>query len=202
MSLSLRENVVRSSSGRHRCRVIALARPNSRSPSAPWIRPNPDSPTPPNGSAGTVTNPTTEFTDVIPVRSPRAAAMEAERSRENTADPSPYRPALANETASASPATGVTVTVGPNVSSVTAAECSGTSVSTTGRTYGGATASTPPTARRPPRSSASARCLATISACSGRVIGPYDASPSKPARSAPTRAVSRSRNEWYTESAT
>ena len=27
---------------------MAFARVNSRSPSAPWIRPNPDSPTPPN----------------------------------------------------------------------------------------------------------------------------------------------------------
>ena len=79
---------------------------------------------------------------------------------------------MANETASARFATGVTVTVGPNVSSVTAAEYSGTSVRITGRTYGGVTASVPPTAGRPPRASASATCLATISGCEGRVIGP------------------------------
>ena len=109
---------------------------------------------------------------------------------------------MANETASASPATGVTVTVGPNVSSVTAADPSGTSVSTTGRTYGGATASGPPTVGRPPRASASATCLATVSGCDGSVIGPYDASLSNPGRSSDTFEVSRSRNEWYTPSAT
>ena len=31
--------------------VIDLGRANSRSPSSPWMRPNPESPTPPNGSA-------------------------------------------------------------------------------------------------------------------------------------------------------
>ena len=79
---------------------------------------------------------------------------------------------MANETASARFATGVTVTVGPNVSSVTAAECSGTSVRITGRTYSGATESGPPTTGRPPRASASATCLATTSGCDGSVIGP------------------------------
>src|SRR6478609_2199707 len=202
MSLSVRPNEVRFSGGFIRCRVMALGLENSRSPSAPWIRPNPDSPTPPNGKAGTIANPITEFTEVIPVRSDRAAAMAAERSRENTADPSPYRPALANDTASPRFATGVTVTVGPNVSSVTAAECSGTSVSTTGRTYGGATASGPPTVGRPPRASASATCLATVSGCDGSVIGPYDASLSNPGRNSDTFEVSRSRNELYTPSAT
>jgi len=172
MSLSVRPNDSRLISGRIRCRVMALGRANSRSPSAPWIRPNPDSPTPPNGRAGTIANPSTELTEVIPVRNDLAAAMAAERSRANTADPSPYRPALANDTASASPATRVTVTVGPNVSSVTAADPSGTSVSTTGRTYGAATESRPPTAGRPPRPSASATCLATTSGCDDSVIGP------------------------------
>ena len=103
---------------------------------------------------------------------------------------------MANETASASPATGVTVTVGPNVSSVTAAECSGTSVKTTGRTYGAATASAPPTTGRPPPASASATCLATISGCPGEVIGPYEASASIPGRRLDTRSVSRSMKLW------
>jgi len=95
MSRSVRPNVITLNGGRIRWRVMALGRVNSRSPSAPWIRPNPDSPTPPNGSAGTVANPITEFTDVIPVRRERAAFMAARRSRANTAEPSPYRPALA-----------------------------------------------------------------------------------------------------------
>jgi hypothetical protein len=89
ISRSVRSNDNRLISGRIRCRVIALARLNSRSPSAPWMRPNPDSPTPPNGSAGTIANPSTELIEVIPDRSPRAAVMAAERSRANTADPSP-----------------------------------------------------------------------------------------------------------------
>jgi hypothetical protein len=89
MSRSVRPNVVSAISGRIRCRVMALGRENSRSPSAPWIRPNPDSPTPPNGSAGTIANPSTELIDVIPDRNERAAVIAAERSRANTADPSP-----------------------------------------------------------------------------------------------------------------
>jgi hypothetical protein len=75
-------------SGLIRCRVIDLARENSRSPSAPWMRPNPDSPDPPNGSAGTAANESTEFTDVIPARSARAARIPARRRLVNTADPS------------------------------------------------------------------------------------------------------------------
>jgi hypothetical protein len=71
------------------CLVMALARVNSRSPSAPWIRPNPDSPTPPNGSAGTIANAMTELTAVIPLRSSRAAARARRRLRANTAEPSP-----------------------------------------------------------------------------------------------------------------
>ncbi len=85
----MRPNDVRLISGRIRCLVMALGRVNSRSPSAPWIRPNPDSPTPPNGSAGTIANPITELIEVIPLRSERAAVMAAERSLANTADPSP-----------------------------------------------------------------------------------------------------------------
>jgi hypothetical protein len=202
MSLSVRPNDVRLTSGRHRCLVIALGRVNSRRPSAPWIRPNPDSPTPPNGSAGTVANPITELMEVIPLRSDRAAVRAAEESFANTAEPSPYLLALAYETASAMLTTEVTVSVGPNVSSVTARLCSGTSARITGRTYGGTTASGPPTTARPPRASASVRCLATMSDCAGMVIGPYDASASNPGRRTATRCVSRSRNEWYTASAT
>jgi hypothetical protein len=202
MSRSERPNDVRLTSGRHRCLVMALGRVNSRRPSAPWIRPNPDSPTPPNGNAGTVANPITELMEVIPLRSDRAAESAAARSLANTAEPSPYLLALAYETASAMLTTEVTVSIGPNVSSVTALLCSGTSVSTTGRTYGGATESEPPTTARPPRASASVRCLATTSDCAGMVIGPYDAEASNPGRNPDTRKVSRSKNEWYTASAT
>ncbi|GEM_PF-5690617 len=196
MSRGVLPNDIRLTGGRIRCRVIALALANSRSPSAPCTRPNPDSPTPPNGSAGTTANPSTELIEVIPLRSARAASIAAERSRANTADPSPYRLRLASVTASARPGTGVTVTVGPNVSSRTAALSSGTSASTTGRRYGPGAASAPPTTRRPPRASASATCPATTSAWAADVIGPYAAPPSGPGRSPATRRASLSRNVW------
>src|SRR5581483_8256164 len=196
MSRDFRSKVVSAIGGRNRCRVIALARANSRSPSGPCVRPNPDSPTPPNGSPGTVTNPSTEFTEVIPVRSARAAASPADRLPLNTADPSPYRPPLASVTPASSDGTGVTVTTGPNVSSVTAALDSGTPVSTTGPAQLPATLSGPPTAAVPPRESASATCDATSAPCDGNVKGPYDAPGSDPGRKPATRAVSRSRKEW------
>ena len=80
MSRSVRPNDMRLTSGRIRWRVMALGRVNSRSPSAPCIRPNPDSPTPPNGNAGTIANPSTELIEVIPLRNERAAVMAAENS--------------------------------------------------------------------------------------------------------------------------
>jgi hypothetical protein len=88
MSRASRRNVVVRTNGRIRCRVIDLGRENSRSPSAPWMRPNPDSPEPPNGSAGTAANAITEFTEVIPARRARAARRPARRRLVNTADPS------------------------------------------------------------------------------------------------------------------
>jgi len=159
---------------------MALARANSRSPSAPCTRPNPDSPTPPKGSPGTVTNPATEFTEVIPLRSDRAATIPGDWDRDRnrrvrpvkTADPSPYTPPLASATPVARSGTGVTVTVGPKVSSVTAAEDSGTPVSTTGRAHGPDTFSVPPTTACPPSASASATCFETTAPCVGEVSGP------------------------------
>jgi hypothetical protein len=88
MSEASRWNVVVRTSGRIRCRVIDFGRANARSPSAPWIRPYPDSSDPPNGSDGTPTNATTAFTEVIPERSARAAAMPRRRFEVNTDEPS------------------------------------------------------------------------------------------------------------------
>ena len=88
MSRASRRNVVVRTNGRIRCRVIDLGRENSRSPSAPWIRPNPDSPEPPNGSAGTAANAITEFTEVIPARRRPRRAQAGRRRLVNTADPS------------------------------------------------------------------------------------------------------------------
>ena len=68
-------------------RSPAHARANSRKPSSPWIRPNPESPTPPNGNRGSVTNDNTELTETMPVRMRRARSMA--RERPNTAPPSP-----------------------------------------------------------------------------------------------------------------
>src|SRR3954469_18531956 len=65
MSLSVRLNDVRFIVEK-RWRVMALARANSRRPSAPWMRPKPESPTPPNGSAGTAAKAITALIEVIP----------------------------------------------------------------------------------------------------------------------------------------
>ena len=134
MSSSVRLNEVRFTMGRIRCRVIAFGRANSRSPSAPWIRPKPESPEPPNGSDGTLAKEMTELIAVIPLRSALAAAMAAFRFLANTVPPRPYRLALARSTPSARSATLVTVIVGPKVSSVTALLSSGTSARMTGPT--------------------------------------------------------------------
>ena len=119
-----RRNDVSGTGRAKRCRVIALARVNSRSPSAPWIRPKPDSPTPPNGSSGTRgerdhrvhrrhagTHPPGQLHRPRPCRRRRRPA----RSRWRW----PARPPRRRR------ATLVTVSVGPNVSSVFAAVVGG-----------------------------------------------------------------------------
>jgi hypothetical protein len=70
-----------------RFRVMACARVNSRNPSAPWMRPKPESPTPPNGSDGTPAKVSTELTLVIPARSCEAISMA--RFLAKTADARP-----------------------------------------------------------------------------------------------------------------
>ena len=107
-----RSNRVTSTTDGKRCRVIAFDRANSRSPSSPWIRPKPESPTPPKGSAPTPQKVSTELTLAIPDRSRRA--ISSPRPREKTAAPSPYAVALAFSTASSTSRTRVTVSVGPN----------------------------------------------------------------------------------------
>ena len=76
----------------------------------------------------------TPLTAVIPLRSARAAPIAAFLFLANTLAPRPYWLALARSTPSARSATLVTVTVGPNVSSVTARLSSGTSARMTGPT--------------------------------------------------------------------
>lgn len=50
-------------------------RVNSRSPSAPWIRPNPESPTPPRGTAAMAAKEITLFTVTMPTRSRSAISV-------------------------------------------------------------------------------------------------------------------------------
>ena len=114
--------------------MIALARVNSLSPSSPWIRPNPESPTPPKGSAGTEANVSTELIDVIPLRIRRARSMAFFVDPEKIEPARPYLVALVRVSASSASRTRVMVRVGPNVSSRTATESSGTSSSTVGAT--------------------------------------------------------------------
>src|SRR3954466_8752453 len=68
--------------------AIDFGRVNSFSPSSPWIRPKPDSPTPPNGSAGKPANDSTELTLAIPLRNRRAASYPCFLPK--TAAPRPY----------------------------------------------------------------------------------------------------------------
>jgi hypothetical protein len=121
MSSSVRLNEVRFTSGFIRCRVMALGRANSRSPSAPWIRPKPESPE----AAERQRRHAGEGDDRVDRghaadRRDRAARHRGLRFPANTVPPRPYRLAFASSTPSARLATLVTVIVGPKVSSVTA----------------------------------------------------------------------------------
>lgn len=125
---------VSATGGANRCTVVDCTDVNARSPCAPWIRPNPEPLEPPNGSAGTAAKPSTEFTDTAPARSRAAIAAPARRFPQNTAAPRAYRESFTRATASATSATALTATTGPNVSSVVAAASWGTPVSATGAT--------------------------------------------------------------------
>jgi hypothetical protein len=71
-----------------------------------------------------------------------------------------------------------------------------------GRTYGGCTASAPPSAARPPSASPSAMCRRMVSSWAGMVIGPIVDSSSTPTFSFPTPTPSRSMNWPATADAT
>ena len=98
------------------CSAVDLVRVNSRMPSSPWIRPNPESPMPPNGNDGIPANPITELIDVMPARSLPASARAALPA--NTVEPSPYFESFASRTASSSEPTRSIGITGPNVSSL------------------------------------------------------------------------------------
>src|SRR3954467_1701599 len=170
--------------------AIDLGRVNSFSPSSPWIRPKPDSPTPPKGSAGKPANDSTELTLAIPLRNRRAASYPCFLPK--TAAPRPYDDRLALSTASSSELTRLTARTGPNVSSRIIRASSGTSTRTIGSIHGARMLPAPPTTARAPSDSASSTCACTTSICFGIVIGP-SAAPS-PARTSLNSAVTSSTN--------
>ena len=100
--------------------------------------------------------------------------------------------------ASSASRTRVTVRTGPNVSSVTAGESSGTSSRMTGEISRPRTESTEPISAFAPRCRASATCSLTTPACFASVIGPYVAPASDPGRIAETRWVSFATKSSYT----
>lgn len=69
---SVRWNDFNSTGSRNLWRTTTRGAANSRRPSAPWTRPNPESPIPPNGAEGSSAVPNTELTDTMPTRN-RAA---------------------------------------------------------------------------------------------------------------------------------
>src|SRR3954453_6262504 len=173
-----RSNAIISTGTEYFTFAIDLARVNSFSPSAPWMRPKPDSPTPPNGKAGNPANDRAELTLAMPLRNRRAASYP--RFLPKTAAPSPYDVLLALSTASSREATRLTASTGPNVSSRIMRASSGTSTRTIGSIQGARMLSGPPTTARAPREMASSTCARTTSICFSIVIGPSAAPP--PAR--------------------
>src|SRR4051794_18807743 len=74
-SHSGRSKDIMSGPSENRCRAIALGRVNSFSPSSPWIRPKPESPTPPKGRDGKPAKDNTELTLAIPLRTRRGGGV-------------------------------------------------------------------------------------------------------------------------------
>src|SRR4051794_21555585 len=163
-----RSNAIISTGTEYFTLAIDLARVNSFNPSSPWMRPKPDSPTPPNGNAGKPAYDSTELTLAIPLRSRRAASYP--RFLLKTAAPSPYDVLLALSTASSREETRLTASTGPNVSSRIMRASSGTSTRTIGSIQGARMLSGPPTTARAPREMASSTCARTTSICFGIVI--------------------------------
>ncbi len=106
MSRADRSSVSRFSGAENFWTVTALGRLNSRKPSAPWMRPNPDSPMPPNGNDGIPAKPRTEFTDTMPVRRRSAMSLPRLRFDVKTDAPRPYEVAFARSMPSSMSRTG------------------------------------------------------------------------------------------------
>src|SRR6185503_8379131 len=116
--------------------------------------------------------------------------------------PSPYDTAFARWSASSASSTRFTTSTGPNVSSRTAEDDSGTSTRIVGSTYGGRTASMPPSATVAPESTASAMCRRITSTCDGIVIGPTVESSAKPTFNPLAAETSLPTNSSATDSTT
>src|SRR5580693_7401299 len=89
---------------------------NASGASGPSSRPRPDCLNPPNGVQYRTEE--CEFTDRLPVSTARATRIARPTSEVQIEPDSPYGVSLAIATASASSSNGVTVTTGPNTSSV------------------------------------------------------------------------------------
>jgi hypothetical protein len=103
---------------------------------------------------------------------------------ENTAPARLFLVALVRSTASSIDDTGLTASVGPNVSSVISVESSGTCVRMVGCTYRSPTPSGPPSTTVAPFATASSRWPLMTSIWDGIVIGPMFPPSSKPGRTA------------------
>src|SRR5580700_2036438 len=103
---------------------------NASGASGPSSRPRPDCLKPPNGVQYRTEE--CEFTDRLPVSTARATRIARPTSDVQIDPESPYGVSFAIATASASSANGVTVTTGPNTSSVYARSSKRTGASTVG----------------------------------------------------------------------
>src|SRR5271170_3256077 len=103
---------------------------NASGASGPSSRPRPDCLKPPNGVQYRTEE--CEFTDRFPVSTARATRIARPTSEVQIEPDSPSGVSFAIATASASSSNGVTVTTGPNTSSVYAGSSRGTGASTVG----------------------------------------------------------------------
>src|SRR6185437_2153599 len=103
---------------------------NASSASGPSSRPSPDCLNPPNGVQYRTDE--CEFTDRLPVSTARATLIARPMLPVQIDPDSPYGVSLAISIASASSLNGVTVTTGPNISSVNAGEPVSAGASTVG----------------------------------------------------------------------
>ncbi len=89
---------------------------NASGASGPSSRPRPEALKPPNGVQYRTDE--CEFTDRFPASTPRATRIARPTSEVQIEPDKPYGVSLASAIASASSSNGVTVTTGPNTSSV------------------------------------------------------------------------------------